>query len=146
MRIRFIIYVTAAVMMLCSLSYANNLPLNNERYEIVINDVVLPFLGALKNGDVDLIKHYIAGDIYEINRALLENNEEYPEFLRSYYHDVEFYVEKVMESADYIEVHVVIEFSNGDEINAKLCLIKDMNKVSGPLEGAAWKIVEFRYK
>ena len=146
MQTRFIIYFTAVMMMLCNLLHAANLPLSDERSKHVINDVVLPFLDALKNGDVDLIKHYIAGEIYENKRVLLENNEEYPEFLRSYYQDVEFYIEKVVESVDYIEVHVVIEFSNGDEINAKLCLIKDMNKVSGPLEGAAWKIVEFGYK
>ena len=146
MRIRFIIYVTAAVMMLCSLSHANNLPSNNERYEVVINNVVLPFLDALKNGDVDLIKHYIAGDLYENNRVLLEKNQEYPEFLRNHYHSVEFYIENAVVSGDHIVVHVVIEFSNGDEINAKLCLGKDMNEVSGALEGATWKIVEFRYK
>ena len=143
MQIRFIIYFAAVMMMLCNLLYANNLPLSDERSKHVINDIVLPFLDALKNGDVDLIKHYIAGEIYENKRVLLENNEEYPDFLRSYYHDVEFYIENALESVDYIEVHVVIEFSNGHEGNAKIFLGKDMNKFPGQLEEATWKIIEF---
>ena len=144
MRTHFMMYIIAAVTMLGSLSNANNLSLSDERYEIVINDVVLPFFDALKNGDVDSIKHYIAGDVYENKRVLLEKNKEYSEFLRNYYDGVEFYIDNLMESGDYIVVHVVVEFSNGDEANAQLYLGKDINNASGALEEASWKIIEFR--
>ena len=146
MRPHFLIYIMAVMIMLGSLSHANNLPLYDKRCEVVISDIVLPFLDALKNGDLDSIKHYIAGDIYENKRVLLEKNEEYSEFLKNYYHGVEFYIEKAVESGNYIVVHVLIEFSNGDEGNARLYLGKDVNKVPGALEGATWKIIEFRYK
>lgn len=143
MRTRFIIIAMTVGTILGSVSYANNLPLSDERYEVVVTNIVLPFLDALKKGDVDLIKHIIAGEIYEKKRVLLEENEEYPEFLRNYYHDVEFYIEKTAESGDYIVVHVLIEFSNGEEGNVKIFVGKDINKGQGALGEATWKIIEF---
>jgi hypothetical protein len=145
MRTRFIIYIMAAMTILGSLSHAEKMPLSGERYEAVISDFVLPFLRALKNGDVDLIKHYIAGDIYENKIILLEKNKGYPEFLRNYYRGVEFYIENAVQSGDYIVVNVVIEFSNGEEGNANLYLCKDMDFVPEEFEEAAWKIVGFRF-
>ena len=61
---------------------AQEVPVSDDGYEDVINETVSPFLEALKNGDVSLIKQYIAGDMYESRRILLEQNKEYPEFLR----------------------------------------------------------------
>ena len=143
---RFIIFAITILTTLGSVSHANKMLLSDEKYEIVITDVVLPFLDALKNGDVGLIKSYIAGDIYKNKRVLLEKNKEYSAFLRNYYQDVEFYIEKALESGDYIEVYVGIEFSNGDEGIATLYLAQDINKIEGAPGGATWKIIEFRYK
>ena len=74
---------------------------------------------------------------------MLEKNKEYSEFLRNYYDGVEFYIDNLIESGDYIVVHVVVEFSNGEEANAQLYLGKDINNARGALEEASWKIIEF---
>jgi hypothetical protein len=143
MRARFLIVAMTAVTIMGSVSHANKLTLSDERYENIITDIVLPFLEALKNGDVDLIKHYIGSDIYESKSALLERNEEYSEFLRNFYRGVDFYIGKALESGDYIVVHVTIEFLDGDESKAKLYLGKVVDKAPGALEVATWKIVGF---
>lgn len=146
MRTLLIIYLMTLMTITGSPTYADNLPLSPDRCEVVVRDIVLPFLDALKNGDVDSIKLHIAGDIYENRRVLLEKNKEYPEFLRNYYHGLEFYIENVMESGDYIVVHLEVEFANGEEGQAQLYLCKDMNDAPGAFEGETWKIVGFRYQ
>ena len=119
MRTQFIICAIVLMTITGSLLHANILPLSDEQCcEDVINDIVLPFLDALRNGDVDSIKLCIAGDIYENKKVLLEKNKGYPEFLRNYYQGVDFYIESAQQSGDFIVVDIVIEFINGDEGNA----------------------------
>ncbi len=100
----------------------------------VVNETVMPFCWALKAGDVTSIKQYLSGNMYEKNKVLLEQNKEYPEFLRNYYRGAGFRVVKAEKIDNKIIVDVDIEFSNSDRRPGKLHLLKD---------SASWKIVEF---
>ena len=125
---------------------AKEVPVSDDGYEDVINETVFPFLEALKNGDVSLIKQYIAGDMYESRRILLEQNKEYPEFLRKYYQGVEFYVDNAHGSGDYVLVHISIEYPNGDYGSGKLYLWQINDITQGMHETENWKIIDFIYK
>jgi len=127
----------------CSLLHAGELPVSDDSYDDLISEIVLPFLGALKDGDVDSIKRYIAGDMYESKKVLLEQNKEYPEFLRNYYQGVEFFVEKASESGDYIIVDIEIEYPNGDYSSARLYLQQNNDITQNTSETEVWKIVDF---
>lgn len=122
---------------------AQEVPVRNDVYDEVINETVLPFFEALKNGDVKLIKKYIAGYMYESKKVLLEQNMEYPEFLRNYYQGVEFYVDSAYRSGDYVLVHISLEYPNGDYGSANLYLwpIKDITQ--GMHETKNWQIFDF---
>jgi uncharacterized membrane protein YvbJ len=54
-------------------------------YASTPNDTVLNYFQALKNGDVGTIKELIAGELYEKRKVLLEQNENYSEFLKKNY-------------------------------------------------------------
>ena len=102
------------IIIFCSFLQAQEVPVSDDGYEDVINETVFPFLEALKNGDVSLIKQYIAGDMYESRRILLEQNKEYPEFLRKYYQtnssfqfDFNYFAEKIIG-----HLNIVIERRN----------------------------------
>jgi hypothetical protein len=119
---------------------------NGEFYDNLLSEIVLPFFSALKAGDVNSIKRYIAGDMYESKKVLLEQNKEYPEFLRNYYRGVEFYTENIAEDSGYIIVDISVEYPNGDCGTAKLYLyqINDLNQ--GTQESEIWKIIDFSGK
>jgi hypothetical protein len=53
-------------------------------------DSVLIYLIASKNGDVDTMLSLIDGPYLRRSRNLLENNTNYPEFLRDYYTEATF--------------------------------------------------------
>lgn len=48
-------------------------------------DVVAAYFHAKMNGDVVTMKSYMGGKLYEKRKVLLEQNVNYPDFLREYY-------------------------------------------------------------
>jgi len=58
-----------------SLSYADAGP----------TGTVIKFYKASKDGDVETMKHLIAGQFYNSRKVLLNENKGYPKFLRKYY-------------------------------------------------------------
>ena len=109
-------------------------------YSATVNETVMPFCLALKAGDVNSIKQYLSKDMYQKNRTLLEQNKEYPEFLRTYYQGARFQVVKAEETENNILVNVEIEYPNGRRNFGKLRLEKDNQDVYG---SGSWKIMEF---
>jgi hypothetical protein len=59
------------------------------------NDAVLSYFQALKNGDVETIKASITGDMYKKRKVLLEQNKNYPEFLKNVYKGAQFRIKDV---------------------------------------------------
>ena len=143
MRKNSIVFSFLIITISCSLLYAEKLPMSDDLYDDLLNELVLPFFRALKAGDVDSIKRYISADMYESKQTLLEQNTEYPEFLRNYYQGVEFYVENIAEKGAYIIVYITIEYPNGDYGSARLYLCQINNIYQGMQETEIWKIIDF---
>lgn len=98
------------------------------------SDTVIGYFEALKNGDTETIKNYIAGKFYKKNKALLEENTKYPEFLRNYYEGAEFEVIDSVNVGKDVIVEIQIYFSNGSTSVKKLRLKNYGDNT--------WKIVE----
>lgn len=95
---------------------------NDAVYKNIKGKTIVPFFHALKKGDVGAIKGYLAGDMYEKNKVLLEQNEEYPNFLKNFYHGAVFQVKKVVKAKEIIFVDVMVTFPGGYQSGAKLQL------------------------
>jgi hypothetical protein len=57
-----------------------------------IDDAVIGFFEASKNGDVEKMKTFIGGPFYDKRRSLLEKNKGYPTYLIKYYKGIEIYL------------------------------------------------------
>ncbi len=134
------------MILFCGFSQAQEAPVVDDEYEQVINETVMPFFEALKNGDVISIKQHIAGDMYERSKVLLEQNTEYPQFLRNYYQGVEFYVDDAYRSGNSVLVHIAIEYPNGDYGSGKVYLWQINAAAQGLYETENWKIIDFDFK
>lgn len=55
---------------------------------------VMRFLAALKNGNIQVIKDSITGEMYNNGKVLLEHNESYSEFLKKIYRDAKFQIKE----------------------------------------------------
>jgi hypothetical protein len=87
----------------------------------VPSDTVSLYFEALKNGDTESIKNYIAGDFYEKNKDLL-NSSTYSEFLKNYYKGATLQVGDSIQSGNDVIVEMQIYFPNGNEKVKKLRL------------------------
>ena len=125
------------------LSHAQEVPLNDTLMMEIKHTALLPYFNALKEGDVTAIKRYLGPDLYQKNRVLLEQNKEYPEFLRTFYQGVTITIEKAAKANGNIIVDVVLEFPNGDRNLTQLSLVKDGRKSDGGPARQAWKIEKF---
>ncbi len=98
------------------------------------SDAITAYFQALKDGDVGKIKQYIAGDFYEKNKVLLENNPDYPEFLRNFYQGADLEIGKSVKSGDTVIIEMRTIFPNGSTGVNKLRLKESSD--------GDWKIVE----
>lgn len=55
-------------------------------------DTVAGYLDALQAGDTVGVKSHIGGRLYRNKELLLDQNDEYPNFLRKFYRDAQFYI------------------------------------------------------
>jgi hypothetical protein len=134
-----------------SLSYAEAGP----------NGTVIKFYKASKNGDVETMKHLIAGQFYNSRKVLLNENRGYPTFLRKYYggskmqvvytvigndplvkknhpklYERHYRKTKIRASKNVVFAVVGVKhlFKEGSNIDTKLLLMKDNNDI--------WHIVD----
>jgi hypothetical protein len=110
-----------------SLSFAQGPTLAQKSVDQIVDNIVRPYLAALKNGDVKTLKTLMAKDLYEERKALIEQNTEYPNFLRRIYQDADFSVSSANAEANDILVDVVIKHSDGRENQIKLYVINENN-------------------
>ncbi len=108
-------------------------------YKNVKSDTFVPLFRAFKNGDIDAIKEYISDDMYEKNKVLLEQNKEYPNFLRNFYSDAIFQVRKVVKSEEMVFVDVRVRFPSGYQSVTKVQLKEGKNKAGDTI----WKVINF---
>lgn len=117
--------------------HAEEMTIKDPLYSDITN-TILSYFTALKDGDINTIKVYISLDIYNKNKALLEQNEKYPEFLRNYYQGAEFEVGKVEKIDDNIIVTVVIKLAKSSLSVISLRLVKESSQ--GEATNQTWKI------
>lgn len=122
--------------------YAQEVLVSDTLYKEITNETFLPLFKALKDGDVSTIKQYISGDMYNKSKILLEQNKDYPQFLRDFYHGARFWVKKIVKINGDIIADVVIEFPNGDQGLVKLCLQKEMVNLQGNNRREIWRVVK----
>jgi len=75
-------------------------------------DTVLRYLQALKGGDVETIKDSITGELLEKRSVLLEENENYSEFLRTYYQGAVFEIKANPIKGNMAQTSVEVYFIN----------------------------------
>jgi hypothetical protein len=126
------ILIWFSVLMVCfcfyfSLSFAQGPTLSQKSVDQIVDNIVRPYLAALKNGDVKTLKTLMAKDLYEERKALIEQNTEYPDFLRRIYQDADFTISSAYAEANDILVNVVIKHSDGRENQSNLYLINENN-------------------
>lgn len=116
------------------LLYAQELRMGEALYEDMTSGTFLPLFGALKEGNVEVIKCYLSGDMYRQNRVLLEENKDYPQFLRNFYKGAIFSVKSAITAGDDIIADIVIEFPHGGKSLTRLRLNKEND--------LQWKVVD----
>jgi hypothetical protein len=108
----------------------------------IADETLLPYFEALKNGDVDSIKQYLAGKMLQRYRVLLEQNKTYPDYLRNYYNGTEFSIVEVQLVDNDILASVIIAFPGKESVRSGYYLRKYNNIGSGVgVTNGTWKIV-----
>ena len=109
--------------------------------DIEIQDaVILPYFQALKNGAVNEIKKYLSTAMYNEYKSLLEQNKEYPAFLRNYYDNATFSVVRTSEIDGAFEFDVRIEFPNGSQSISTLSVSQEKNVDNAVPDDNSWRI------
>lgn len=139
MRVVFLAWFVFFVYVSCNILNAQEISRSDLLYKNVKSDTFVPLFRAFKNGDVDAIKEYISDDMYEKNKVLLEQNKEYPNFLRNFYRDAIFQVRKVVKSGEIIFVDVRVRFPGGYQNVVKVQLKEGKSKAGD----AVWKAINF---
>ena len=96
-----------------------------------IDEAFHPLFSAMKNGEVGKIKNYISGEMLQRNRVLLEQNKEYPDFLRKFYDGAQFEVVKAVRNGDIVVANIMIIFQDGYESEIRLQLHRDRSDLAG---------------
>ena len=125
-----------------NLCQAQEIALTDPKLLTIQEQTLLPFFEALKNGDVSVIKEHMSLILYGKNRVLLEENRDYPVFLRDYYSDVRFRVVKAEMgiTGEDIIFHVSIEFPDG---RSSINELKLSRRNRGDLQSDVWVIEKF---
>src|SRR3990172_8093993 len=122
MRVAFLAWFVFFISISCNILNAQEISRSDLLYKNVKSKIFVPLFRAYKNGDVDAIKEYISDDMYEKNKVLLEQNKEYPDFLRNFYRDAIFQIKKVVKSEEIVFVDVIVSFPGGYQSTAKFQL------------------------
>ena len=77
------------------------------------NDTVISYFQALKAGDVKSIKNLITGELFDKRKVLLEQNENYPEFLKRHYQGAEFQIKAASIKDNNAQINVEVNFPDG---------------------------------
>lgn len=106
------------LLLICTTSYAE---------QNKIADTIHGYFEALKKGDTVSVKDHLMGKFYERNRVLLEENVEYPNFLRRHYNKSELQIINIVcpNESGVMLVEVEILFPDGSSDHFTLHLQKD---------------------
>jgi ABC-type transporter MlaC component len=74
------------------------------------NDTVLRYFKALQQGDISTIKDSITGEMYQKNKAILDQNENYPVYLQKAYQGAKFQITDTTVRDNDVVVTVKVNF------------------------------------
>ncbi len=94
----------------------------------------MQFFEASKNGDTARMTQLMAGSFYKQRKTLLEENTQYPDFLRTHYDGARLQIMNMREDRQGWVVEVRIKFADGTVDSNKFLVQKDAS--------GAWKIVQ----
>jgi hypothetical protein len=80
----------------------------------IVSKTVMPFLNALKYGDVKKLEYYISGELKRKKGTLLRENKTYSQTLRRQYRGVVFHIGKVVSNGGEASVRITADFPVGD--------------------------------
>lgn len=131
-------FLSLAVM--CTISNAGEISRSDSLYREIQDGAVLPFFMALKNGDINGIKRHISPEMYTKYKRLLEDNKEYPQFLRDYYRGAKFRMERTTRIDNHAVVDVMIEFPDGRRSIKKMRVLKKRGGLQDRSGSNNWEI------
>jgi hypothetical protein len=115
---------------------------NDKSYAQIVDETLLPYFEALKNGDVASIKHCIAGKMLQRYRVLLDQNKAYPDFLRNYYQGVDFSIAAVQLVGNDILASAIIVFPGNGSVQSGYLLRKcNITDIGTGVTNETWKII-----
>ena len=137
-----LVFLLALVVLGAGPGLAQEVALTDPEVAAIQEQTLLPFLSALKKGDIPAMKKLISRGLLSKNRILLDENREYPAFLRNYYKDISFRVVKAEmdSSGDVMIFHVSFDSSAGSSGIYELKLSREKR---GKTEKDAWVIGQF---
>ena len=94
----------------------------------------MQFFEASKNGDTARMKQLMAGSFYNRRKTLLEENTQYPDFLRKHYDGAGLQITSMREDRGGWVVEVRIKFADSTVDSNKWLVQKDAS--------GAWKIID----
>ncbi len=94
-------FIFLTLMMPFRLSHANS---------SVVDSTVVPFCTALQSGDLNVIKPYVGGDMYQKMMGAFEQNKNYGAFLKQRYDGAIFHPTVIEQSENEMLVSVEVEF------------------------------------
>jgi hypothetical protein len=86
--------------------------------------LVLQFLEALKTGNVRVLDSLIGGDLSIQMKPLLQDNQDYPEYLRQHYLQTTFSIDHLVEKLGVVVARVTVDFPGGPTQTWTLTLTK----------------------
>jgi len=113
-----------SLVFMCTIANAGEISRSDSLYTEIQDGAVLPYFTALKNGDINGIKRHISSEMYTKYKRLLEDNKEYPKFLRDYYRGAKFRMERTTRIDNHAVVDVMIEFPDGHRSIKKMRVLK----------------------
>ena len=75
-----------------------------------VSAVVLQFFEALKTGNVRVLDSLLGGDLSIQMKPLLQDNQDYPEYLRQHYLQTTFSIDHLSEKMGVVVAHVTVDF------------------------------------
>jgi hypothetical protein len=87
--------------------------------------LVLQFFDALKTGNVSVLDSLIGGDLSSQLKPLLQDNQDYPEYLRQHYGQTTFSLDHIAEKMGVVVARVTADFPGGPTQTWTLNLAKD---------------------
>jgi hypothetical protein len=75
-----------------------------------VSAVVLQFFEALKTGNVRALDSLLGGDFSIQMKPLLQDNQDYPEYLRQHYSQTTFSIDHLLEKLGVVVARVTVDF------------------------------------